>query len=59
MCTSPSITRRLLDAYAHRLVAPGQTGAERESRVDPARRARLEQLTPRELEVMLLVARSL
>jgi DNA-binding NarL/FixJ family response regulator len=55
---APSITRRLLDAYAHRLVAPGQAGAEPESRVDPDQRARLDQLTARELEVLLLVARS-
>ncbi len=55
---APSITRRLLDAYAHRLVAPGQAGAAQESRVDPSQRARLDQLTARELEVLLLVARS-
>jgi DNA-binding NarL/FixJ family response regulator len=55
---APSITRRLLDAYAHRLVAPGQAGAEPESRIDPGQRAKLDQLTARELEVLLLVARS-
>jgi DNA-binding NarL/FixJ family response regulator len=55
---APSITRRLLDAYAHRLVAPGQVGAEPESRIDPGQRAKLDQLTARELEVLLLVARS-
>jgi DNA-binding NarL/FixJ family response regulator len=55
---APSVTRRLLDAYAHRLVAPGQAGAEPEDRADPAQRAKLDQLTSRELEVLLLVARS-
>jgi DNA-binding NarL/FixJ family response regulator len=55
---APSITRRLLNAYAHRLLAPGQAGAEAESRIDPSQRARLDQLTARELEVLMLVARS-
>ena len=48
---APSITRRLLSAYSHRLPAPGAP--------DPGERERLEQLTAREYEVMLLVARSL
>jgi DNA-binding NarL/FixJ family response regulator len=39
-------------------VAPGQAGAEAESRIDPSQRARLDQLTARELEVLMLVARS-
>ncbi len=53
---APSITRRLLDAYAHRLGAPGTDPVER---LAPDQRERLEQLTPREREVLLLVARSL
>ncbi|MDE3132107.1 MAG: response regulator transcription factor [Acidobacteriota bacterium] len=54
---APSITRRLLDAYAHRLTAPG--GEDPAQRIPPAQRRRLEQLTAREREVLLLVARSL
>jgi DNA-binding NarL/FixJ family response regulator len=54
---APSITRRLLNAYAHRLTAPGSEN--RDDRIDPAQRERLEQLTAREREVLMLVARSL
>ncbi len=54
---APAITRRLLNAYAHRLTAP--RGEEPEDRIDPNQRERLEQLTAREREVLLLVARSL
>jgi DNA-binding NarL/FixJ family response regulator len=54
---APSITRRLLTAYAHRLVPPSAGGGE--DRIDPDQRERLEQLTAREREVLLLVARSL
>jgi DNA-binding NarL/FixJ family response regulator len=54
---APSVTRRLLDAFAHRLRAPGNDRGE--DRLDPAQRDRLEQLTAREREVLLLVARSL
>ena len=54
---APSVTRRLLDAFAHRLRAPGNERSE--DRLDPAQRERLEQLTAREREVLLLVARSL
>ena len=54
---APSITRRLLDAYAHRLALPG--GDDPVQRIPPAQRERLEQLTAREHEVLLLVARSL
>ncbi|HET9093930.1 MAG TPA: response regulator transcription factor [Solirubrobacteraceae bacterium] len=53
---APSITRRLLDAYAHRLGTPGVDPVQR---LAPAERERLEQLTPREREVLLLVASSL
>ena len=48
---APSVTRRLLSTYAHRLPPP-------ESR-EPSERATLNQLTARESEVLLLVARSL
>jgi DNA-binding NarL/FixJ family response regulator len=48
---APSVTRRLLSMYAHRLPAPGQP--------DSAQRDRLEALTSRELEVLYEVARSL
>ena len=48
---APSVTRRLLTTYAHRLPAPASPGA--------GQRALLEQLTAREYEVLLLVARSL
>jgi DNA-binding NarL/FixJ family response regulator len=54
---APSVTRRLLDTYAHRLRVPGNERGE--DRLDPAQRERLEQLTAREREVLLLVARSL
>jgi DNA-binding NarL/FixJ family response regulator len=54
---APSITRRLLDAYAHRLALPGSDDPV--ERIPPAQRERLEQLTAREHEVLLLVARSL
>jgi DNA-binding NarL/FixJ family response regulator len=54
---APSVTRRLLDAYAHRLTAPGNECGD--DRLDPAQHERLEQLTVREREVLLLVARSL
>jgi DNA-binding NarL/FixJ family response regulator len=54
---APSVTRRLLDAYSHRLRAPGNERGE--DRLDPAQRERLEQLTARELEVLLLVSGSL
>jgi DNA-binding NarL/FixJ family response regulator len=54
---APSVTRRLLDAYSHRLREPGNE--RREDRLDPTQRERLEQLTARELEVLLLVSRSL
>ncbi len=54
---APSITRRLLDTYAHRL----GTAAEGDpaDRLAPAQRQQLEQLTAREREVLLLVARSM
>lgn len=45
---APSVTRRLLSTYSHRLPAPGSP--------DPSQRARLEQLTSREQEVLLHVA---
>jgi DNA-binding NarL/FixJ family response regulator len=54
---APSITRRLLDHYAHRLVAPGDDDPQ--NRADPSQRETLAKLTARELEVLLLVARSL
>ena len=54
---APSITRRLLDAYAHRLALPGSDDPV--DRIPPAQRERLDQLTAREHEVLLLVARSL
>ena len=47
---APSITRRLLDAYAHRL-PDGHAPATRSARLDP--------LTEREREVLLAVARGL
>ena len=47
---SPSVTRRLLDTFAHRLPAPGDAS---EGPVD----ARLELLTAREREVLLALAR--
>jgi DNA-binding NarL/FixJ family response regulator len=48
---APSVTRRLLSSYAHRLPAPEQG--------DRAEDERLALLTSREHEVMLLLARSL
>ncbi len=54
---APGITRRLLDTYAHRLSTPG--ASELDARIDPARRERLELLTAREREVLMLIARSL
>ena len=47
---SPSVTRRLLDTFAHRLPAPGDAS---DGPVD----ARLELLTAREREVLLALAR--
>ena len=55
---APNITRRLLDAYAHRLIAP-HTAEDPRSRANPSQRAKVDLLTPRELEVLMLVARSL
>ena len=48
---APSVTRRLLSAYAHRLPTPGQPSDLQHERLEP--------LTAREREVLLLVARSL
>ena len=48
---APSVTRRLLSTYAHRLPGPG--------RPDTASSERLELLTAREREVLLQVAASL
>jgi DNA-binding NarL/FixJ family response regulator/signal transduction histidine kinase len=48
---APRVTRRLLSTYAHRLPSPTNT--------DAGARERLEQLTAREHEVLLQVARSL
>ncbi|HEX4482565.1 MAG TPA: response regulator transcription factor [Solirubrobacteraceae bacterium] len=48
---APSVTRRLLSSYAHRLPAPEQAEREQDQR--------LALLTAREHEVLLLVARSL
>ncbi len=48
---APSVTRRLLSAYAHRLPTPGPPGDLEHERLEP--------LTAREREVLLLVARSL
>jgi DNA-binding NarL/FixJ family response regulator len=45
---APHVTRRLLDRYAHRLPPPG-----------PSHTDRLGRLTPREVEVLALVARGL
>jgi len=55
---APSITKRLLTAYAKRLPAhaPGSGAADRAA---PEQRELLAQLTAREQEVLLLVARSL
>ena len=47
---APSLTRRLLDAYAHRLP---------DDRAPESRAARLDPLTEREREVLLAVARGL
>ncbi len=54
---APSITRRLLDAYAHRLRAPND--GELGGRIDEAAQERLDSLTTREREVLMLVAASL
>ena len=48
---APSVTRRLLTTYAHRLPAAASPG--------PGEKRLLEQLTAREYEVLLLVSRSL
>ena len=61
---APSITRRLLSTYAHRLPehprVPGSGDSyDPASRLDREQRERLDQLTAREREVLLLVARSL
>lgn len=56
---APSITRRLLDTYAHRLKPPVGGVGEDEDGIDPRKRDQLAQLTAREREVLLLVARSL
>ena len=55
---APSITRRLLTAYAQRLPAHAP-GADRTERIASGQRELMEQLTAREQEVLLLVARSL
>jgi DNA-binding NarL/FixJ family response regulator len=55
---APSITRRLLTTYAHRLPAHPLTSGSAGGLV-PDQRAGLDLLTAREHEVMLLVARSL
>jgi DNA-binding NarL/FixJ family response regulator len=55
---APSITRRLLDAYAHHLPTHAPDG-EPGDRLTANHRQQLEQLTSREQEVLLLVARSL
>jgi DNA-binding NarL/FixJ family response regulator len=47
---APSVTRRLLSNFAHRLPAPGQP--------DERQRRLIETLTPREHEILLEVARS-
>ena len=54
---APSITRRLLDTYAHRLGTQGSDDPA--ERLGPVQREQLEQLTAREREVLLLVARSM
>jgi DNA-binding NarL/FixJ family response regulator len=54
---APSITRRLLDAYANRQVHLGAGNGEHLINAD--QRERLGQLTAREREVLMLVARSL
>jgi DNA-binding NarL/FixJ family response regulator len=48
---APSVTRRLLESYAHRLPAAGRSAHDEDER--------LELLTSREREVLLQVARSL
>jgi DNA-binding NarL/FixJ family response regulator len=54
---APSITRRLLDAYANR---QSPLGADNHDHlINHDQRERLEQLTAREREVLMLVARSL
>ena len=54
---APSITRRLLDTYAHRLGS--HDSGDPADRLGPVQREQLEQLTAREREVLLLVARSM
>jgi DNA-binding NarL/FixJ family response regulator len=54
---APSITRRLLDAYANRQAPLG--AGNREDLINAEQRERLEQLTASEREVLMLVARSL
>ncbi len=54
---APSITRRLLDAYAHRLGVPPD--GEPDARIGQAAQERLDSLTSREREVLMLVAGSL
>jgi DNA-binding NarL/FixJ family response regulator len=60
---APSITRRLLTTYAHRLPERPRSGSgdshDPASHLDREQRERLDQLTAREHEVLLLVARSL
>jgi DNA-binding NarL/FixJ family response regulator len=51
---APRVTRRLLESYAHRLPTPSAPGG-----AGSVFRARLEQLTGREREVLELVARGL
>lgn len=55
---APSATRRLLDTYAHRLVVPAEEGLHARHRDDRDHRAKLDQLTAREVQVLMLVARS-
>ncbi len=55
---APSITRRLLTAYAQRLPAR-PPGAGPDDHIPSEQRELLDQLTAREQEVLLLVARSL
>jgi len=54
---APSVTRRLLSTYAHRLPVPGRP--DRDPDRDRDRHERLELLTAREHEVLLLLAASL
>jgi DNA-binding NarL/FixJ family response regulator len=54
---APSVTRRLLSQFAHRLPTPGETpeAGEPHDAADP----RIESLTPRERELLVEVARGL